>query len=147
MSLALLIQNYLMQPVFNLSLAVYIILFLLAIFSIIAGFLIVEDKPYALLTSALCQGLQIPLFYTSFASYIFSTGLLGALYFQKNPEDIKLGFEFRFGCFTELHLFKEMNFTIGINFIALLLFMYLIRKIKQKSNKNTHSITASGGSE
>ncbi len=140
MSLALIIQNLFGIRTFDISLLIYVVFIAFAIFSIFAGFQLIEGKPKALLVSAICQAIQIPLFYTKLASYLCSTGLLGAIYFQRNPEQSKFGFEFILGCRTEIHLLKEMNFTIGINVVALALFIYLLKQIKQKSNQQVDPI-------
>ena len=135
MGLALILANAFIKPTLNLNLLIYAILASFAIFSIFSGFQIIENKPKALLFSAICQAMQIPFFYTKIFSYLLSMGLLGAIYFQRYPKQVKFGFEFRFGCSSELHILQEMNLTIGINLTALFLFIYLLNQIKQRSNK------------
>ena len=135
--LALGTQKILSQPTFSLSYPIYAFMMILALFTIFAGYQIIENKPTAIMASAICQGIQIPLFYTNIISYLFSPGLLGAIYFQKIQEEVKLGFEFQLGCRAELHLLQEMHFTVGINVTALLLFIYLCKLIKQNSNKSS----------
>lgn len=122
------------QGVFLSTLLTCIIVLSLYIISLIAGFLLWKGQNLGNKLSLFIQALQIPNISLSGFSYIFVSGIQLALNISKGlSEDIKFNLFFYLGSKFDINLFsKESSFLIGVNIIALLIFIYL-----KKINKNT----------
>lgn len=115
--------------VFGFALIVYII-------SVIAGYLLIKDSGKGLVLSIIVQSLQAPFLMVKGLTYYLSSGIITIFNVGKTPE---YNFNFNLQAYF-LEFFNitkgEDNgiFLIGINIIAVLILIYLIKLRFKKSN-------------
>ena len=112
------------------------------LFGIVAGLALLERPQLGAAMSAVYQALQIPVVSSPLITYTLLSGLrLGVGWFKGRP-----AFLFEFGARCTFFLFRRSDpWIIGVNVLALVLFVYLLSQLQPKSkttepsSKNTNS--------
>lgn len=95
------------------------------LFGVVAGLVLIIRPRTGLVLSALFQAVQIPFFIKSGIAYAMSSGACVNLYKHASG----WGFNFFFGSRYSFSLNSERPWLIGINIVALVLFVFLIKEI------------------
>lgn len=94
-------------------------------FGILAGIALIRRPRTGLLLSAAFQAIQIPIFKGPVAAYsLFSGASLNLYQHQKGP-----GFQFLFGSSYHFSIGRGESLLVGVNILALVLFIYLAWEI------------------
>ena len=112
------------------------------LFGIVAGLALLERPRFGAAMSAVYQALQIPVVSSPLLTYALLSGLrLGVGWFKGRP-----AFLFEFGARCTFFLFRRSDpWIIGVNVLALVLFVYLLSQLQPKakatepSSKSTNS--------
>ncbi len=99
---------------------------LIFIFGIVAGLVLNENDKLGIQLSLIYQGIQILIISSPFIVYSFSSGFLVSV----SVQSAEFGSSFRIGSHYYLYLFDGSPWGIGVNLVALLLFIYLLLKIR-----------------
>ena len=99
------------------------------LFGILAGLALIKKPKLGLLMSTLFQAMQIPIFQGSMAAYSLFSGACFNLYRHKTG----FGFNFLFGSRYYFSIHNGESWMVGINAIALVLFILLVREIRFRS--------------
>jgi hypothetical protein len=105
------------------------------VFGIIAGVALIENERAGIVLSRIFQGMQIPFLSSGIIVYKFSCGL--GFYLIRLEMGMGHDHWFGFGCHYALHLFRESPWAIGVNVVALVFFIYLVRLRKRKPEGDT----------
>ncbi len=95
------------------------------LFGVVSGLALIIKPRLGLVLSALFQAVQIPFFIKSGIAYAMSCGACVNLYKHASG----WGFNFFFGSRYSLSLNSEQPWLIGVNIVALVLFVFLIKEI------------------
>ena len=95
------------------------------LFGIVAGLVLIVKPRLGLVFSAIFQAVQIPVFIKSGIAYAMSSGACVNLYKHASG----WGFNFFFGSRYSLSLDSGQPWLIGVNIVALALFVFLVKEI------------------
>ncbi len=114
------------------------------LFGIVAGLALVERPQLGAALSAVYQALQIPVVSSPMLTYTLLSGLrIGVGWFKGRP-----AFLFGFGARCTFFLFRRSDpWIIGVNVLALVLFVYLLSQLQPKAKAtepSSISTTSSG---
>ena len=100
------------------------------LFGIFSGLALVEKPQLGIALSAVYQAIQIPVLSSPVLSYTYVSGLqLGAGWLEGRPAVL-----YEFGTRSTLFLFRRTDpWLIGVNILALALFIYLLFQLLPKS--------------
>jgi hypothetical protein len=112
-------------PVFIMLNVIFAGLFSLGI---VAGLALVEKPHLGLRLSLIYQALQIPMFASPVITYILTSGFMVGVYLQLVTGQFKFGANFNLGSQFQFHLFKDMPWLLGVNIVAVVLFV-AVRKV------------------
>jgi len=108
------------------------------ILSFVAGLFLWKKMDKGITLSIICQAIQIPRFVIGSFSYLFISGLEFIIYFSLNNLLLKLKFNFStyFGSHFDISYDPENSkyILIGLNLVALALFIYLRKVLKNRKN-------------
>jgi hypothetical protein len=102
-------------------------------FGIVAGLVLIEDEKLGIVLSQIFQATQIPLLSSPIIVYRLICGFGVAVFWQ----GARAGFNYWFGCHYAFFLFDNAAWGIGVNIVALVLFIYLVRLRKRKPEGDT----------
>ena len=106
---------------------------------IIAGLFLAEGSQKGVLLSLIYQGLQILVFSSSMLTYSFSSGF--SLYALIGPHGPEVTWHLGSGC--ELSIFVDKPDIVGINLVALSLFVYLLVVYSHIRKRSLATLTCS----
>ena len=108
------------------------------ILSFVAGLFLWKKMEKGIILSIICQAIQIPRFIIGSFSYLFISGLEFIIYFSLNNLLLKLKFNFStyFGSHFDISYDPDNSkyVLIGLNLVALTLFIYLRRVFRNGKN-------------
>ena len=101
-------------------------------FGIVAGLVLIEDERVGIVLSQIFQATQIPLLSSPIIVYRLICGFGVAVFCQ----GAEVGGNYWFGCHYAFFLFGDAPWGIGVNIVALVLFIYLLRIRKSKAGSD-----------
>ena len=105
------------------------------VFGIIAGVALIENERAGIVLSQIFQGMQIPSLSSGIIVYRFCCGL--GFYLIRQEMGMGHYHWFRLGYHYTLLLFCEAPWGIGVNVVALVFFIYLVRLRRRKPEGDT----------
>ncbi|HVI57759.1 MAG TPA: hypothetical protein VM619_02645 [Luteimonas sp.] len=103
---------------------------LLYLWGIWCGVSLIEQKAGALRSNLVFWGLQVPLFQSPYAGYLFTSGFFTTVTFQ--PSETRLGFLFWLGSKFEISLMQaDKPLVFGMNLFALAVALFLYRQLRK----------------
>jgi len=118
-------QTLLSDQLPNSTVIIHIAFILVFLFGIFAGLALIKKPKLGLLLSTIFQAMQIPIFKGSMAAYSLFSGACLNAYRHKTG----FGFNFLFGSSYRFSIGNGGSWLIGVNFLALVLFILLVREI------------------
>ncbi|MFB0555515.1 MAG: hypothetical protein ACETWQ_19590 [Phycisphaerae bacterium] len=117
----------------------YIFICFMFIFGIVAGLALIDSPQLGTALSAVYQAIQIPVMSSPILTYEFLSGLRIVVgWFKGRP-----AFLFGFGARCTFFLFRRSDFwLIGVNVLALFLFVYLLLQLIPKVKATEPSLTS-----
>ena len=114
------------------------------LFGIVAGLALIDSPQLGTALSAVYQAIQIPFMSSPLLTYEFLSGLrIGVGWFKGRP-----AFLFGFGARCTFFLFRRLDsWLIGVNALALALFVYLLLQLLPKTKATEPSSTNTNSSE
>jgi len=110
------------------------------LFGILAGLALLKKPKLGLSLSAVFQAMQIPIFKGSMAAYSMSSGACFNIYWH----EAGFGFNFSFGSRYHFSIGNGNPWLIGVNILALILFILLVREIwKEVTSVKTREFESS----
>ena len=109
----------------NSTVIINIVFILVFFFGIMAGLALLTNSKPGLLMSVVFQAMQIPIFKGSTAAYSLFSGACFNLYRHKTG----FGFNFLFGSSYHFSIGTGNPWLLGVNILALVLFILLVREI------------------
>ena len=125
LGLALIGRAVLTEQLTQSSVLIHVAFFFIFSFGIVAGVALIKKQKLGLFLSAVFQAIQIPTILTSVVSYNMFCGATFSVYRYETG----FGSNFFFGSRYYFYLNSGMPWLVGINVIALVLFVLLIREI------------------
>jgi hypothetical protein len=102
----------------------------------IGGFLLFRSKKKGIIISVIAQIFQIPYIVTSSCIYWFSAGFQAIIRIVIESHSVKISGNYFWGCFYRIFFGNDVrDIMIGINFIPIIIILYLW-KIKKSINNN-----------
>ena len=95
-------------------------------FGILAGVVLIKKPRFGLILSLIFQGIQIPIIVTPVVSYILYTGGFLSVYWQETGWGAKFAF---LGSRFYFYLNRGEPWCVGVNIVAVALFIILVREI------------------
>jgi hypothetical protein len=117
------------------SRAILLLFFPLYVWGVWCGIQMLERHEDAMRTNSYFWAIQVPIVQSSVFSYAFSSGMLGGAWFQFTPAKINflgwLGSRFEFG------VNQDKPLALGLNFVALAVFLFLWRNRNAAPSNNS----------
>ena len=109
---------------------IYIAFIFIFLFGIFAGIALIRKPKLGLWLSAVFQAMQIPIVIMPAAAYVLASGACLNLY----RHAMGFGFNFLFGSRYYFSIHSAESWMVGINVLALVLFILLVREIHYESD-------------
>ncbi len=124
LGIALICGNFLSGQLTSIGVIFNFAFVLVFAFGIMAGVVLIKKEKLGILLSIIFQAMQIPIFIGSKLSYVMFTGACFNIYKHATG----YGFDFYFGSRYYFYINSGEPWLIGINIVALVLFVLLIRE-------------------
>ena len=118
------VVNTLSNPLSSTQVFANILFFLLFTWAIITGILVIENQSKGWLWAKILFLIQIPIVKTSFINYKFMVGLDWSADFATT----QITFRYSSGADYSLDLFTNHALSLGVNIVALILFLLIWRR-------------------
>jgi len=126
LGLGLIGRSILTEQLTQTAVIIHIAFIFVFLFGIAAGVALIKRRKLGLWLSAVFQAIQIPIFIGSAAAYALVSGACLNLYRHATG----FGFNFLFGSRYYFAIHSNESWMVGINAIALVLFILLVREIR-----------------
>jgi hypothetical protein len=123
--LAVIAKAFLTEQVWPITAIFHIAFIFVFLFGIIAGIVLIKKERLGMLLSAIFQAIQIPIISGPAISYVLFSGASLNLFWHTTG----WGFNFLFGSRYYCYFNSGEHWLIGVNFVALIFFILLIREI------------------
>jgi len=129
LGLGLIGRSILTEQITQTAVIIHIAFSLVFLFGIIAGVTLASKPKLGLRLSAVFQAIQIPVLIAPMAAYALFSGACLNLY----RHGTGYGFNFLFGSRYYFSIHNNESWLVGVNVIALVLFILLVREIRLQS--------------
>ena len=129
LGLGLIGRSLLTEQLMQTAVVIHIAFIFIFVFGIVAGVALVKKPKLGLWLSAVFQAMQIPIFIMPAAAYVLASGACFNLYRHATG----FGFNFLFGSRYYFSIHSSESWLAGINVLALVLFILLVREIRFKA--------------